>query len=202
MGFLSNLFGKRSLDYVTIVSGLPRSGTSMMMQMLDNGGILPLVDGIRTPDIDNPKGYYEFERVKKLPEGDYEWLDDARGKVVKVISALLTDLPPLYDYKIIFMQREIEEVLQSQKKMLIKDGKPTDAVSDEELTELYQQHLSTIQEWVESQDNITIHYASYNAILNDAREPLQRINKVLDKRLDIEAMLSVVDQSLYRNRGT
>ncbi|MCI0711718.1 MAG: sulfotransferase family protein [Chloroflexi bacterium] len=201
MGFLSNLFGKKSTNYVTIVSGLPRSGTSMMMQMLDKGGIPPLVDGIRTPDVDNPKGYYEFERVKKLPEGDYEWLDDAKGKVVKVISALLTDLPPLYDYKIIFMQREIDEVLQSQKKMLIKDGKPTDAVTDEELTELYQQHLDTIDEWVDAQDNITIHYASYNAMLKDAREPLQKINKVLDNRLDIEAMLNVIDQSLYRNRG-
>jgi hypothetical protein len=201
MGFLSKLFGKKTTDYVTIVSGLPRSGTSMMMQMLDKGGIPPLVDGIRTPDIDNPKGYYEFERVKKLPEGDYEWLDDAKGKVVKIISALLTDLPPLYDYKIIFMKREIDEILQSQKKMLIKDGKPTDAVSDDELTELYMRHLATIREWVTAQDNITIYYASYNNILRDAREPLQQINKVLDKRLDIEAMLNVIDQSLYRNRG-
>lgn len=200
MGFIKNLLGKTNKQYVTIVSGLPRSGTSMMMQMLDAGGIEPLTDEIRTADVSNPKGYYEFERVKQLPKGDYEWLDEANGKAVKVISALLTDLPPLYDYKIIFVQREIEEVLRSQTKMLIKDGKPTDQISDEELAELYRQHLQSVKTWVGSQDNIEIHYTSYNDLLTAPEAPLQAINRFLDKRLNVEQMLRVIDASLYRNR--
>ncbi|HZD55295.1 MAG TPA: hypothetical protein VE136_01120, partial [Anaerolineales bacterium] len=99
---------------MTIVSGLPRSGTSMMMKMLEAGGVPPLTDEIRTADRDNPKGYYEFERVKKMPDGDKAWMVEARGKSVKVISALLEHLPPQYDYKVIFMRRDMNEILASQ----------------------------------------------------------------------------------------
>ena len=102
-------------DTVNIVSGLPRSGTSMMMKMLEAGGIEPLIDHIRKADIDNPKGYYEFERVKQIKE-DQEWLDDAVGKVVKMVSMLLLDLPPGYNYKIVFTRREMKEILASQRK--------------------------------------------------------------------------------------
>ena len=125
---------------ITIVSGLPRSGTSMMMKMLEAGGMQVLTDHIRTADEDNPKGYYEFERVKQI-EHDQAWLPDAQGKVVKMISALLKHLPSSYTYKVIFMRRNIDEILASQKQMLIRRGEPTDVVSDEKLTELFDRHI-------------------------------------------------------------
>ena len=109
-------------EYVTVVSGLPRSGTSMMMKMLEAGGLPPLTDSLRVADDDNPKGYYEFERVKKMPEGDKSWVEDAQGKSVKVISALLEHLPPEYSYRVLFMQRKVEEILASQTQMLIRSA--------------------------------------------------------------------------------
>src|SRR5687768_1736541 len=108
-------------DVITVVSGLPRSGTSMMMKMLEAGGLEPVVDHVRKPDEDNPKGYYEFERVKAL-ENDREWLPEAKGKFVKVISMLLRHLPADHRFKVIFMQRNMPEVLASQKKMLVRRG--------------------------------------------------------------------------------
>ena len=118
-----NLFRhKRALEPVFIVSGLPRSGTSLMMMILNAAGIPPLTDYERNADEDNPRGYYEFERVKKLKDGDFGWLENAQGKAVKVISALLTYLPEGYTYKVIFMRRELSEILASQRKMLINRG--------------------------------------------------------------------------------
>jgi len=105
-------------EVITVVSGLPRSGTSMMMKMLEAGGLACLTDSKRLPDEDNPRGYYEFERVKKLPEGDCDWLIDARGKVVKVVSTLLEYLTTVYPYKIVYMQRNTLEVVHSQRQML------------------------------------------------------------------------------------
>ena len=121
-------------DHVVVVSGLPRSGTSMMMKMLEAGGLSPLIDGEREADEDNPKGYYEFERVKQLPKGDYGWLEDAQGRVVKVISGLLVHLPPTHDYRVVFMRRAMPEILASQRKMLVRRGENSDQVSDEKLT--------------------------------------------------------------------
>ena len=107
-------FGKKEDKFVTVVSGLPRSGTSMMMKMLDAGGIPPITDNIRSADEDNPKGYYEFERVKKMPGGDTGWMKDAQGKAVKVIAALIEHLPEGYTYKVLFMRRDMDEILASQ----------------------------------------------------------------------------------------
>src|ERR1700730_12387191 len=99
---------------IVVVSGTPRSGTSMAMKMLDAGGMPTLTDGIRAADESNPKGYYEFERVKELDKnGDIAWLSDARGNAVKIISFLLTFLPESFDYQVIFMDRDLDEVLAS-----------------------------------------------------------------------------------------
>mgnify|MGYP001814252456 FL=1 len=129
-------FGKKEKGTINVVSGLPRSGTSLMMKMLEAGGIPPMTDNIRTADDDNPKGYYEYERVKKMPDGDVAWVKDAQGKAVKVIAALLEYLPDDYIYKVLFMRRSMDEILASQKQMLIRSGKPTDEISDEKLAEL------------------------------------------------------------------
>src|SRR5512138_3362092 len=122
---------KSKPETVIIVSGLPRSGTSMMMKMLAEGGLPVLTDSIRTADEDNPNGYFELEVVKKLAEGQRAWLSDAGGKLVKVISALLEFLPPEYHYRVLFMERQIAEILASQQKMLARRN-ATSKISDAE----------------------------------------------------------------------
>jgi len=198
--FWQKLFKPTSEPIVTVVSGLPRSGTSMMMKMLEVGGVPPLTDEIREADKDNPKGYYEFERVKKLDEGDTAWLEEAQGKSVKVISALLKYLPEGYTYKVIFMQRTMEEILASQRQMLIRRGEPTDAVSDEELVGLFGKHLAQIQSWIDEQPNVEAIYVSYNETMESPREQAERINHFLGYGLDVDKMVAVVDQALYRQR--
>jgi len=195
------LFKKESSNHVvTIVSGLPRSGTSMMMKMLEAGGLAPLTDEIRTADKDNPKGYYEFERVKKMPDGDKAWMVEARGKSVKVISALLEHLPPEYSYKIIFMRRNMAEILASQKKMLIRQGKPTDKVSDEELAKMYEKHLAKVQAWLATQPNVSTLDVDYNMLLENPRQYLEQIQQFLGTPLNVDNMGNVVDPALYRQR--
>jgi hypothetical protein len=198
--FWQKLFKPTSEPIVTVVSGLPRSGTSMMMKMLEAGGVPPLTDEIREADKDNPKGYYEFERVKKLDEGDTAWLGEAQGKSVKVISALLKYLPEGYTYKVIFMQRTMQEILASQRQMLIRRGEPTDAVSDEELIGLFDKHLAQIQSWIDEQPNVEAIYVSYNETMESPREQIERINHFLGDGLDVDKMVAVVDQALYRQR--
>lgn len=189
-------------ETVVIVSGLPRSGTSMMMKMLEVGGMPVLTDEIREPDPDNPKGYYEFERVKQLDKGDKEWVAEARGKVVKVISALLKHLPDNYQYKVIFMRRAIEETLRSQKKMMVRRGTDSDKVNDAQMAALFQAHLKQVEAWLAKQPNVDVLYISYNEMLTDPTEQAEAVNEFLHGTLDIEKMVGVVDPKLYRNRQT
>lgn len=198
--FLRSLNKQREAEFITIVSGLPRSGTSMMMKMLEAGGVLPYTDNIRTADDDNPKGYYEFERVKKLPDGDTKWVPDARGKAVKVISALVEHLPAEYNYRVLFMQRKMEEILASQKQMLIRSGQPTDRVGDEQLADMYGKHLAKVKTWLENQANMRIIYLDYNQMLVDPQKSADQVNIFLGEGLDPQAMAAVVDTSLYRQR--
>ncbi len=187
-------------NVITIVSGLPRSGTSMMMKMLDAGGIPPLTDEIRQPDDDNPKGYYEFERVKKLDKGDIAWLEDARGKAVKVIAALLKHLPPDHHYKVIFMQRSLKETLMSQRQMLVRRGKAADKIDDEEMAVLFRKHMQQTQDWLAEQPNFDVLYISYNDVVANPQDQLERVNHFLGNTLDVEKMTHVIDPNLYRQR--
>jgi len=186
-------------EVVTIVSGLPRSGTSMMMSMLEAGGMQVLTDNIRGADEDNPKGYYEFERVKKT-ESDPTWVEGAKGKVVKMISALLKQLPQEYTYKIVFMSRHLGEILASQRQMLIRRGEPTDAVSDEKMAEMFRKHLESVDVWVDGQKNVEVIHVSYNDVLKEPVEQVNRVNHFLAGELDAEKMVAVVDRMLYRQR--
>jgi hypothetical protein len=183
-----------------IVSGLPRSGTSMLMKMLEAGGIEILTDQIRAADPDNPKGYYEFEPVKKLKDGDHAWLKGTQGKAVKVISALLEHLPSHYEYKVIFMRRNMPEILASQKKMLIRRGEPTDKVSDEQMAQAFSKHLSKVEAWLSQQQNMKVLYLSYNDFLAQPEKQLSQIVQFLDLPLQVDQMAQVVDKSLYRQR--
>jgi hypothetical protein len=187
-------------EAITIVSGLPRSGTSMMMKMLEAGGIPPMTDLIRTADDDNPKGYYEYERVKKMPEGDTAWLPEAKGKAIKVISALLEHLPQGYTYRVIFMHRKLDEVLASQKQMLVRSDKPTDKVSDEKLSEIYGKHLAKVQSWLAAQPNFSVLFVDYNALLAEPDAHMRQISRFLEDQVDFEKMAGVIDPNLYRQR--
>lgn len=194
--FLSRLFEKE----LVVVSGLPRSGTSMMMKMLEAGGIPPLQDNIRTADEDNPKGYYEFERVKKLPN-DTAWMPEAVGKAVKIIALLLTKLPLKgYRYKVLFMRRDIEEIMKSQKQMLIRRGESPDKISDEEMITTYNRHLSEVLGFLEANSCFSVFFVNYNDLMRDPEDWVPRIAAFLGKEMDLEAMRAVVDPNLYRNR--
>ena len=184
---------------ITIVSGLPRSGTSMMMKMLEAGGLQALTDNIRAADEDNPKGYFEFERVKQI-ENDKTWLEDARGRVVKLISALLKHLPPSYNYKVIFMRRAMPEILASQRQMLIRRGERADAVPDDKMAAMFEKHVAQVESWLATQPNIETIYVSYNEVMKDARPHAELINRFLGGALNVDSMVGVTDAALYRQR--
>jgi hypothetical protein len=184
---------------ITIVSGLPRSGTSMMMRMLAEGGMPVITDEIRRADSDNPKGYFEFETVRQLSDGNVSWLENAGGKAVKIISALLEYLPSNYLYKIIFLERDIHEILASQHKMLAnRNEKPTG--SDTEIEKQIQQHLSVMKPWLVRQPNIEVLYVNYNALMTKPGFFCERIAEFLDLPLNRARMQAIPDKQLYRNR--
>lgn len=185
---------------IVVVSGLPRSGTSMMMKMLEAGGIPPLTDKLRTADKDNPKGYYEFERVKQLDKGDTAWLPQAEGKVVKVISALLKHLPSDYRYQVIFQRRHMSEILASQRKMLVHRGEDPDKMDDAQMAALFERHVQQLEGWLRQQPNIEVLYTHYSDVMADPLTEIDRIRRFLGRDLDVRAMVEVVDPELYRNR--
>jgi len=189
-----------SSDVITIVSGLPRSGTSMMMKMLVAGGLEILSDQIREADNDNPGGYYEFEPVKQLKEGVADWLPRAVGKTVKVIATLLPYLPPTHHYQVIFMQRAMPEILASQRRMLIARGKDPDAIPDDEMARIFNIHLNNLLAWVKGQRNVSFLEVSYNDMLRNPTPNVERIDLFLGGRLNTSAMLEVIDPGLYRQR--
>jgi hypothetical protein len=200
---MSAWFGRKDKNnFVTIVSGLPRSGTSLMMRMLDTGGLPPLMDGEREADADNPRGYYELERVKRLPKGDVAWVGDAKGKAVKVISALLVYLPPICTYRVIFMTRPMKEILASQRKMLERRTEDPDRVSDETLTGLFRQHLEEAEAWMAGREaNLQVLRVGYNDIVSSPQPEIERVVEFLGLALDPAKMAGVVEPSLYRQRA-
>ncbi|MCH7747168.1 MAG: sulfotransferase family protein [Acidobacteria bacterium] len=205
-GLLHRLFGRGTPGVeqsVVIVSGLPRSGTSMLMGMLAAGGLETVVDGIREADDDNPKGYHELELVKELDKGgDTSWLDDARGKCLKVISFLLQHLPSTHHYKIVFVRRSLQEVLASQRTMLERRGESGGDASDEEMAKMFAAHLTKTERQLAARPNCEVLYVDHRATLNTPREVAAQVSRFLGDRLDVEKMTAVVDQQLYRNRTT
>jgi hypothetical protein len=190
---------KKTAQPIIVVSGLPRSGTSMMMKMLTEGGLEAVTDSLRTADHDNPNGYFEFEPVKQMTAGNTAWLDDAGGKVVKVISALLEHLPARHPYKVIFMERPLQEVLKSQQKMLTNRAEHS-STSDTEMEEQFKSHLSAVKFWLARQPNIEVAYVDYGRMLASPSSYCETIAAFLGLPLDIKKMQQVPDQGLYRNR--
>ena len=186
--------------FITVVSGLPRSGTSMMMKMLEAGGIPVVTDGLRAADLDNPERYYEFERVKKLSTGDTAWLPETQGKAVKIISALLPHLPPSYEYRVIFMRRHMEELLASQRQMLLRRGQPTDATDDATMAAHFDKHVRRVAAWLAAQPNVRVLYLDYAEVVSSAPAQVERIRQFLGGDLDRARMAAVIHTGLYRQR--
>ena len=184
---------------VTIVSGLPRSGTSLMMQMLDAGGLPALTDRARGPDEDNPRGYYELEAVKRTAT-DPSWLSQAEGKAVKMVHVLLHDLPSDHAYRVVFMTRDLIEVVRSQSTMLSRRGTHGADLSEGQLIKAYERYLDRVRLWLAMQPNFQILYVSYNVLMADPQATAAALNRVLGGRLDVDSMVGAVDQSLYRQR--
>lgn len=186
-----------SESVITVVSGLPRSGTSLMMQMLHAGGMEVLTDQIREADVDNPRGYFEWERAKQI-EHDNSWLVDARGKAFKMISQLLYHLPDSEQYRIIFMRRDLDDVLASQDKMLQRReavGAPRHHIRDAFVT-----HLNTLIKWLLEHPHMQVLFVEYSQLLSDPTSGVAKINVFFDNQLHIDKMLNAIDPSLYRNR--
>jgi len=202
-GLLARLFGGGDRgDPIVVVSGLPRSGTSMMMKMLEAGGLDVMTDGERAPDVDNPKGYFELERVKDLEkETDKSYLRDARGKVLKVISFLIKDLPDENDYRVIFMRRDLDEVLASQNKMIDRLGTTDSAAQDEAMKEAYRNDIVRVRLLCKKRSNFELIETHYKATIETPAETAQTVNAFLGGHLDEAAMRAAVDASLYRNRS-
>jgi len=185
---------------ITIVSGLPRSGTSLMMQMLVAGGMTALSDGERAADPDNPRGYLEWERIKQLPN-DPGCIAEGEGKVVKVISRLLFSLPPRHAYRVIFLQRPMPEVLASQDQMLRRRGVSKQAADPGVISAAFEKHLREVYVWLDGKSHVKSLRVQYHGLLAKPLEISRSISEFLGIDLDVDAMARQVDESLYRNRG-
>ncbi|MFC1849925.1 sulfotransferase domain-containing protein [candidate division CSSED10-310 bacterium] len=195
--FRKTIYGKP----IIIVSGLPRSGTSMMMKMLEAAGLGIVSDGVRTADDDNPKGYYELERIKDLDKNkDKSWLKDLRGKVVKIISFLLKELPRNNNYKVIFIERNLKEVIASQNKMLTHRQESGGNVSDDKMITNYENHLWKIKYLLRNAPQFQVLYLNHRDVLQKPQEQAAKVNVFLGGTLNELEMAGVVDPNLYRNR--
>ncbi len=185
---------------IIVVSGLPRSGTSMAMQMLQAGGVPAMTDSLRAADENNPRGYLEFERVKQL-KSDKAWLDEAHGKVVKVIHMLLTELPDDREYRIVFMNRDLREVVASQSAMLARSGRAGGGLPAERMIAMYEAQLRTVREWLSSRPNFRLLDVDHSRCMASPAGVAAQINQFLGGSLDEAKMVAAVDPSLHRNRS-
>jgi len=198
---ISLYYRMRYGEPLVLVSGLPRSGTSMLMQMLEKGGMPIVTDQLRTPDEDNPKGYHELERVKELDKTtDKGWLKAHRGQVIKIISFLLQDLPLNMNYKVLFMRRNLDEVLRSQNKMLERNGAKEAGAPDEKMRKNYDMHLRKVFYRLNRSPHFQTLYLDYADVVANPQHETTRICKFLGRNLARQAMAEAVEAGLYRNR--
>ena len=189
-----------SRAFVTIVSGLPRSGTSLAMQMLRAGGLPVLADDARPPDADNPAGYLEYAPVLRTAT-DATWVAQAPGHAVKVIYALLRQLPPGFEYRVLWMRRDLEEVMASQRAMLARrGGAPQQESSPVRLASVFAAQLHETERWFAQQAAFRVLALGHRDVVTDARSAAAAIDAFLGGGLDREAMARAVDPALYRQR--
>jgi hypothetical protein len=193
---------EKNTGFIAIVSGLPRSGTSLMMQMLLAGGMPILTDRTRVADEDNPKGYWEFEAVKNT-RTSCEWLRQAQGKAVKMVHLLLTDLPREgYSYRVLLMKRRMVEVLASQRVMLQRQGKSGAALSEERLSQIFLGQMARVENWLKKQPHFAVLPVDYNELIANPMPQAEAINEFLGRALDSEKMIQAVNPRLYRQRSS
>lgn len=185
---------------ITIVTGLPRSGTSLLMQMLAAGGMPLLTDGERAADIDNPNGYFEFERVKALPT-DTAWLAEARGRAVKVIHALVGRLPDAEEYRVLFVERDLHEVVMSQDKMLARLGRAGGGLGADRMVSVFRQELARVHGLLATKPNMRVLRLEHALLIGDPLTAAQTMNAFLGGGLDVERMAKAVDPALHRNKA-
>jgi hypothetical protein len=185
---------------ITIVSGLPRAGTSLMMQMLAAGGMPVLTDGERQADADNPRGYFEWERIKLLPR-EPDCIEQAEGKAVKVISQLLFALPAGHDYRVLFVQRPLAEVVASQAEMIRRRGTTGAPLSPAALIAGLGAHLNQVNAWLRDKAHISLCRVEHHDVLREPLRIAETIQQFLDRPLDTAAMSQQIDTSLYRQRA-
>ena len=189
---------------ITIVTGLPRSGTSMMMQMLVAGGMSPLTDHQREADASNPKGYFEYDKATQFGS-DSSWIGDASGKVVKIVAQLLPELPtetngkPAH-YRVVFMERDLEEVLASQQTMLDHQGRQGANLDRGRLADVFKEQLRKVHRSIDDR-NIPCLVVQHATVIRDPQSVAEIVNNFFDGTLDVAAMATVVDPALYRERG-
>ncbi len=186
-------------DHVTVISGLPRSGTSLMMAALEAGGLPVLTDGVRAADEDNPRGYYEYEPVKRTRE-DPSWVDLARGRAVKVVYRLLFDLPVDREYRVLFMKRRLAEVLASQDRMLERRSQAVEPMDLERFTRLFGAEVERARAWLAARPNFRVLEVDFNRMIGEPAPALESVSAFLGGGLDVREMARVVDPALYRQR--
>jgi len=185
---------------IIVVSGLPRSGTSLMMKMLEAAGLELLVDNKRKADQDNPKGYYELEAVAQMKDKGTNWVAEAPGKAVKVVAPLLKYLPAEYAYKVLFMRRAMPEILASQKQMLTRRGKDAEAVPDAAMAQIFDKQLAEVLKWMSENGSTEYIEIPFSELVAGNMQILESILKFLDLEMDMNAMAQIADPELYRQR--
>ncbi len=182
---------------VTVVSGLPRSGTSMMMRALASGGLAPLTDHLRQGDARNPHGYFEWEAVKTR-DGYLGWMDQARGRAVKLVSRFIQYLPATHGYRVLFMHREIDAVIRSQRDMAEHhSGQAWGAREAQDLARLYREHVAEVLAWVRQRPNMQLLELDYQRVLQDPHGEFARVAAFLaPQSLALAPMVATVDRGL------
>ena len=186
--------------FVTVVSGAPRSGTSLMMQMLGAGGMELLTDGVRRADRDNPRGYFELEAARRLP-ADAQWLERAVGRAVKLVHVLVPRLPARHSYRILLMRRDWSEVLASQRAMLARRSGVPDGPDEDRLAEIFDAQLAEVERWTASRSEAQLLRVDYNALVAHPLPVAREVSAFLEGRLDAEDMAAAVLPGLYRQRS-
>ena len=198
-------------ETIVVVSGLPRSGTSMLMQMLEAAGLPILQDGLRAGDASNPRGYYEFDPVKRI-RSDNSFLAEATGHAVKIVAPLLPALPPDFHYSVVFIERDLKAVLASQSEMLARLGVSQEPAEDETLERAFEASLRTAKAWLADQENVQACYVSHaeavespghtarailDFLLTQSAIPPSLVEEIRqDRNRVIDRMSSVFDASL------
>ena len=182
---------------ITVVSGLPQSGTSMMMQALQAGGLEPLTDGRRVADSRNARGYLELESVK-FPASYGDWLHKARGKLVKVISRFVMHLPATQFYNVVFMVRNLDNVIQSQQDMAeFFSGVALDDRQGGDLRGAYENHLQDVLHWIQCRPNFRLCLVRFENAIDAPDTTLRTVQEFLvNRELDHAAMMAQVEPSL------